>query len=145
MSTSERMESFERGVIARLSGIKKILPNAPLIHVNAHLDTGKVSFELPQATSGIRIEHDLAARLADSLDKAGMALIEKFPLPSPMPLGLDHLPVKVDVARDRRIQLEFQQRTAGVEMEAWQAIQLGEVIRRAARLVIKLERKQRTR
>lgn len=147
MSTSERMEQFERRVVDGLMGVKKtlILPHTPLIHVNAHLDTGKVSMVLPQKTGGIRIEYDLAQRLAASLDKAGMALIEKWPPPSPIPLGLDHLPVKVDVARDRRVQLEFQAPTTGVEVEAWQAITLAEVVRRAARFVTKLEKKRRTR
>jgi hypothetical protein len=135
------MESFERAVIDGLSGVKKILPNLPFIQVKANLDSGKVTVEVPAPTSGVRIPADVTRRLAETLDQAGMTLIQKWPPPAPMPLGLNHLPVNVDVMSNGLVQIEFRQRAAGFEMEAWQAIQLSEVLRRSVRAVAKINRR----
>lgn len=143
MSTPEKLESFQRAVTARLVGLKKQLPGVPTLRVTANLDTGKVTFELPGATSGLKMPRDLAEQLAKSFDKAGVSILNhkgKGVVVPQIAAGVDHLPMQVDVDKQRNVQVAFKERTAGIECEFWEAIQIAEVIRRAVKFIDKLER-----
>jgi hypothetical protein len=145
MKIGASMDGFTRAVTDRLRGVKRQLPETPTLRVNANLDTGKVVFELQQATGGLILPLELAERLSKSFDKAGMAVLARARLRVlTVPPGVDHLPMKVDVTQQRKVQLEFKEHTSAIEMEASEAIQVAEVIRRAVRFITKLERKGRT-